>query len=220
LVDFAVLASNEDLLRAGIKELGLDLSDHQIRLLLEYLSLFELWNRTYNLSAIREPSDMVRLHLLDSLTIAPYLIGARFIDVGTGGGLPGIPLAIVFPERHFTLLDSAGKKTRFLFQVKQQLRLNNVAIENSRVEAYRPVQGYDGVISRAFASLQDMTNNCGHLFNQDGRFWAMKGVMPEDELRQITENHSIEHCYPLRIPGVEAQRCLLVLKRNSDDSKR
>lgn len=200
------------LLVSGAQQLGLDLKTHQIDQLLAYLSLFEKWNQAFNLSAIREPAAMVKLHLLDSLSIAPVLVGESFIDVGTGGGLPGIPLAIRFPQKHFTLLDSAGKKTRFLFQVKQELGLDNVSVENRRVEQFTPNPKFDGVISRAFASLPDMVESCAHLLNEGGRFWAMKGQIPVDELREIEASYILEHCHSLQVPGVEAQRCLLVMK--------
>lgn len=202
----------EQLLRAGVKQLGVDLNEQQVTLLLRYLALFQQWNRAYNLSAIRDPADMVRLHLLDSLSIAPHLSGERLLDVGTGAGLPGIPLAIAFPDKHFTLLDSAGKKTRFLFQVKQELGLANVVIENRRAESFRPTELYEGVISRAFASLQDMTRYCHHLLLDGGRFWAMKGITPYDEIEDIAEGYTVEQCHNLQIPGLDAQRCLLVLQ--------
>lgn len=205
-------AETEQLLLDGLAELNLRLETEQVSKLLQYLDLFEKWNRAYNLSAIRQPHDMVRLHLLDSLAVAAYLTDERLIDVGTGGGLPGIPLAIVFPNKRFTLLDSAGKKTRFLFQVKQQLGLTNVQIENCRVEAHIPAQPYDGVISRAFASLADMTRHCQHLITDGGHYWAMKGVMPDEELQIIAADHTVEQCHLLKVPGVDAQRCLLVLQ--------
>jgi 16S rRNA (guanine527-N7)-methyltransferase len=207
-----VLSHEHHLLVSGAQQLGLNLEPRQIEQLMAYLRLFEKWNHTFNLSAIREPEAMVKLHLLDSLSIAPLLRGEHFIDVGTGGGLPGIPLAIQFPQRSFTLLDSAGKKTRFLFQVKQDLGLDNVAVENKRVEQYRPSPRFDGVISRAFASLQDMVKSCSHLLNETGRFWAMKGQVPVAELKEIQKHCTIEHCHNLQVPGVEAQRCLLVIR--------
>jgi 16S rRNA (guanine527-N7)-methyltransferase len=207
-----ILSDEYRLLVAGAQQFGLDLKPQQIEQLLAYLKLFDKWNHAFNLSAIREPEAMVKLHLLDSLSIAPLLQGQRFIDVGTGGGLPGIPLAIQYPQKSFTLLDSAGKKTRFLFQVKQNLGLNNVTVVNSRVEQYRPEQGFDGVISRAFASLQDMVKSCSHLLNESGRFWAMKGQVPVAELKEIQQQYTLEHCHSLQIPGVDAQRCLLVIR--------
>jgi 16S rRNA (guanine527-N7)-methyltransferase len=207
-----MLSDEHRLLITGAQQLGLDLKLHQVDQLMAYLKLFDKWNHAFNLSAIREPSAMVKLHLLDSLSIAPLLQGEHFIDVGTGGGLPGIPLAIKFPQKSFTLLDSAGKKTRFLFQVKQELGLNNVTVENRRVEQYHPQPGFDGVISRAFASLQDMVKSCAHLLNESGRFWAMKGQVPVEELKEIKKHYTVEHCHSLQIPGVEAQRCLLVIR--------
>ena len=150
IADAAVL----ELLRSGYAPLKIELSDEQEQSLLAYIKLFVKWNRAYNLSAIRDWQGIVQLHILDSLTIVPYITGKHIIDVGTGGGLPGIVLAILFPARHFTLLDSAGKKMRFLRQVVQELSLKNVEIENCRVEAFTPVKLFDGVVSRAFASLQ------------------------------------------------------------------
>lgn len=202
----------EQLLTSGLDQLGINTTSGQLKQLVQYLELFEKWNRAYNLSAIRDRAEMVRLHLLDSLAVRPHLHGERLIDVGTGGGLPGIPLAITMPHMQFTLLDSAGKKMRFLFQVKQELGLRNVEIENCRVEKHQPAVLYDGVISRAFASLLDMTTHCRHLVSDQGRLWAMKGVFPEQELAAIADNYTVEQCHHLKIPGVDAQRCLLVLK--------
>lgn len=198
-------------LQQALALIDLPLTPTQSQKLGGYLALFIKWNKAYNLSAIRDPQEMIHKHLLDSLSIAPHLTGQRFIDVGTGGGLPGIPLAITFPDRHFTLLDSAGKKTRFLFQVKQALALDNVQVENRRVESFTPSERYDGVISRAFASLTDMTQQCHHLLNSGGKFWAMKGVFPEHELSELEKNYIFEHNVPLQVPGVTGERCLIVL---------
>lgn len=202
-------------LAEGCRQLSFQLSESQLELLLRYLELFIKWNKTYNLSAIRDPIEMVSKHLLDSLSIAQLIEGERFIDVGTGGGLPGIPLAICFPQRHFTLLDSAGKKTRFLFQVKQTLELENVQIENRRVESFTPNPLYDGVISRAFASLADMTEACQHLVPHHGKFWAMKGVFPEHELSELQKHYIFENALPLQVPGLEGERCLVVLRKEN-----
>ena len=198
-------------LRDGADLMEVAISEHQITQLTEYLSLFEKWNKTYNLSAVREVTQMVDRHLLDSLSVVPYIDAENIIDVGTGGGLPGIPLAIMFPEKEFTLLDSNGKKTRFLFQVKTQLRLNNVHIENTRVESYRPESLFDGVISRAFSSLKDMTENCHHLLNPDGVFYAMKGIYPQHELSDLEKHYKVSASYSLKVPREEGQRHLLVL---------
>lgn len=198
-------------LSKGAQQMGVAIDEQQISQLTDYLTLFKKWNKAYNLSAIREVSQMVDRHLLDSLSVVPYIEGKRVIDVGTGGGLPGIPLAIMFPDKHFTLLDSNGKKTRFLFQVKTELGLNNVHIENTRVESYKPEQLFDGVISRAFSSLKDMTDNCQHLLEPAGVFYAMKGVYPQHELSDLEKHYKVCATYVLKVPGEEGQRHLLVL---------
>jgi 16S rRNA (guanine527-N7)-methyltransferase len=156
---------------------------------------------------------MVVRHLLDSLTVVPHVAaaGGRIIDVGTGGGLPGVVLAIMFPAKHFTLLDSNGKKTRFLFQVKTALKLDNMQVENCRVEQHQPALPYDAVISRAFASLRDMTGGCAHLLAEGGCFLAMKGHYPEDELSALAKRYKVQSSHPLRVPGDDGERHLLVL---------
>lgn len=206
-----MLKPAQQLLEQGCEQLGLNLEAQQRQQLMDYLALFAKWNRAYNLSAIRDPEQMVRLHLLDSLAIVPHIGGERLIDVGTGGGLPGVPLAICFPHKSIGLLDSAGKKTRFLFQVKTDLSLANVQIHNCRVEAHKPADLYDGVVSRAFASLADMTQSCGHLLKSGGTFWAMKGVYPAAELEALAPNIHLRHSLALHVPGLDAERCLLAL---------
>ena len=198
-----------DQLARGLKLIGLSVPVDRQQLLVDYLCLFEKWNKAYNLSAIRDREQMVSRHLLDSLVVAPHLRGERFIDVGTGGGLPGIPLSILWPEKPFTLLDANGKKTRFLFQVKTELQLANVQVENRRVESFQPAQKFDGVISRAFASLADMVHGCDHLLAPAGRFWAMKGVYPEDELSALEKHYNVEACHRLEVPGSDGERHLL-----------
>jgi 16S rRNA (guanine527-N7)-methyltransferase len=214
----------EKKLRDGLTKMQIALDDKKILLLITYLSALVKWNKAYNLSAVRDPFDMVEKHLLDSLILVPYLERAikissegpslkikRIIDVGTGGGLPGIPLAIVFPDIDTVLLDSNGKKTRFLFQVKTQLALNNVVIENTRVESYEPSALFDIVVSRAFASLYDMVMGTRHLLHREGRLWAMKGVYPENELRDCEKHAILEAFYPLEVPDIDGERHLLVL---------
>lgn len=221
--------SNEELrvlehkLDSGAEYLHLEFDIKKRSALLDYLALFHKWNKTYNLSAVRDPQEMLVKHLLDSLSvvvkIAAYVeknpTHIRFIDVGTGGGLPGIPLAIILPQLSLHLLDSAGKKTRFLFQVKQSLSLSNVEILNMRVESYKPEQVFHGVLSRAFASLDDMTRWCDHLLANDGLFWAMKGVFPQDELRQIEKHYKVDDYQKLSVPGLEGERCLIRLSRQT-----
>lgn len=204
-------------LSSAIKAMDIAVSASQIDALLEYLALFIKWNKAYNLSAIRDPEEMLSKHLLDSLAVVAHFARhpevKRIIDVGTGGGLPGIPLAICFPQREFVLLDSAGKKMRFLYQVKQSLKLDKVTVENRRVETYRPETLFDVVISRAFASLHDMTHWCNHLLTPEGEFWAMKGVFPEEELRDLEKHYNVEGNFDLHVPGLVGERCLIVLKR-------
>jgi 16S rRNA (guanine527-N7)-methyltransferase len=201
----------------GANEMSVTLTEAQITNLLSYIREFDKWNKAYNLSAIRDIRQMVARHLLDSLSVVPYFLTSKHstqhvIDVGTGGGLPGIPLAIMFPERNFTLLDSAGKKTRFLFHVKTLLKLDNVSVENRRVEEFQPAQKFNAVISRAFASLQDMTDGCAHLLANDGVFLAMKGIYPQDELAPIAEKIELLESIKLAVAATDGERHLLVLQ--------
>ena len=175
--------------------------ERQQFLLLDYLDLLLRWNRSYNLTAVRDPLQGVTRHLLDSLSIAPFLVGERFIDVGTGAGLPGVPLAVLYPQREFHLLDSNGKKTRFLFQVKTALGLDNMAVHQARVESFHCEPAFDTMLSRAFASLEDMVFGCRHLLADDGHFLAMKGVYPGAELAAIERCCVVEEVYELAGPG-------------------
>jgi len=202
----------------GATEMSVTLSDSQIEKLLTYVREFEKWNKAYNLSAVRDIRQMVARHLLDSLSVAPWFSAnkkfsaTRVIDVGTGGGLPGIPLAIMFPGKQFTLLDSNGKKTRFLFHVKTLLGLTNVTVENRRVEEFQPEQKFNEVISRAFASLQDMTEGCAHLLEDEGVFLAMKGLFPQDELAPISDKIELIESVKLLVAETDGERHLLVLQ--------
>lgn len=198
-------------LQQGIDALGLTLASAVVDNLLQYLQEFARWNKAYNLSAVRNIDQMVSRHLLDSLAVLPHLPAGRFIDVGTGGGLPGMVMAICRPEQPLTLLDSNGKKTRFLFHVKTQLGLDWVSVENCRVETHTPEQKYQGVVSRAFASLADMTYWCQHLLADGGRFYAMKGQYPEQELQAIANDYLLEDSIALAVPGEEGERHLLTL---------
>ena len=200
-----------DLLEAGMHQMGLDCSVQQRDQLIAYLRLLITWNKAYNLTAIRDPEQMVALHLLDSLAVFPFLTGERLIDVGTGAGLPGIPLAIMCPGRAFTLLDSNGKKTRFLFQARCELGLKNLLEVQSRVELYHPEQLYDAVLSRAFTSVADMVAKCRHLLRENGCFLAMKGKFPQSELSEVMKGYKVTASHPLQVPGVDAERHLIVI---------
>ena len=202
------------LLEAGMQQMGVEYSSEQRDMLLAYLQLLMTWNRAYNLTAIRDPREMIKLHLLDSLAVLPHLSGKRLIDVGTGAGLPGIPLAIMCPERDFTLLDSNGKKTRFLFQARCDLGLSNLKEINSRVENHQPVVPYDAVLSRAFTSVADMVNKCSHLLSPEGLFLAMKGKFPQSELSEVGKDYKVNASHTLQVPGVDGERHLIVISRD------
>lgn len=205
----------EKTLLEGIGSLGLTLTPHQQAALLDYLALLQKWNRAYNLTAIRDPRQMLIKHLLDSLSIAPHLRGEDFLDVGTGAGLPGIPLAVVFPQRQFQLLDSNGKKTRFLIEAKARLGLENVSVHCRRIEDFAGLQLFDGVISRAFSSLSEMALHCAPLLSPQGRLYAMKGQYPAQELSQLAKHFIVDGCHSLSVPGLDEARHLLVIAQAS-----
>ncbi|HDG1722566.1 TPA: 16S rRNA (guanine(527)-N(7))-methyltransferase RsmG, partial [Kluyvera ascorbata] len=183
-----------------LNEAGISLSDHQKNQLVAYVDMLHKWNKAYNLTSVRDPNEMLVRHILDSIVVAPSLEGERFIDVGTGPGLPGIPLSIVRPDAHFTLLDSLGKRVRFLRQVQHELALTNITPVQSRVEDFPAEPPFDGVISRAFASLTDMVTWCHHLPGEAGRFYALKGQLPEEEIAQLPAPFSVASVVPLKVP--------------------
>ena len=199
----------------GAQQLGVILTEQQQQQLLQYLGLLIKWNKAYNLTAVRNPDEMVSRHLLDSLSVVQYVepYGNDWLDVGSGGGMPGVPLAIIFPERKFTLLDSNGKKTRFLTQVKLELKLDNLEVIHNRVEAFTPARAFSGIISRAFSSLADFTNWTRHLGDTNSHWLAMKGVHPDDELQALPEDFRLDSCQILKVPGCQGQRHLLILQR-------
>ncbi|ANI85142.1 MULTISPECIES: 16S rRNA (guanine(527)-N(7))-methyltransferase RsmG [Kosakonia] len=197
-----------------LDEAGISLSVEQQKQLVAYVELLHKWNKAYNLTSVRDPNEMLIRHILDSIVVAPYLQGTRFIDVGTGPGLPGIPLSIVRPESHFTLLDSLGKRVRFLRQVQHELKLGNVEPVQSRVEDFPAEPPFDGVISRAFASLNDMVNWCHHLPGEEGRFYALKGLVPEDEIALLPAELAVESIVKLNVPHLEGERHLVIVKPN------
>lgn len=198
-------------LQRGSSLLGITLGEEQQKMLLRYIELLSKWNQAYNLTAVRDPAQMVSRHLLDSLAIAEHCAGNRLLDVGTGAGLPGVPLAIIFPDKDFHLLDSNGKKTRFLFQVKTTLGLDNITVHHARVESFQTHELFDVVLSRAFASLLDMVSNCGHLLSNSGRFLAMKGSYPQRELQEIDNVCAVRSVDLLSVPGLAEQRHLVTM---------
>ena len=181
--------------------------------LLAFVRLLAKWNAAYNLTAVRDPEEMVTRHLLDSLVLLPYVQGPRVLDIGTGPGLPGIPLAVARPDCAFTLLDANAKKTRFVTQAVGELGLKNVEVVQTRVENYRPVEKFDTLVARAFSSIADMLKNTRHLCAPDGRFLAMKGVYPEAELAAIPAGYAVSEVVALKVPGLEAARHLAIITR-------
>ncbi|AWN72770.1 16S rRNA (guanine(527)-N(7))-methyltransferase RsmG [Legionella anisa] len=194
------------LLREGLHQFDMEALSPSLS---DYLFLLNKWNLAYNLTAIRDLESMVSKHIFDSLAILPWLKGNHIIDVGTGAGLPGIPLALARPDLNFVLLDSNGKKTRFLAEVKRQLNIKNVEIVQFRVENYHPTQGFDTVLSRAFSSLEQMIQWTQHLIVDNGIWLAMKGRYPDTELHEINQSCTIER---YTVAGVEGERCCVIIE--------
>lgn len=201
-------------LESGLAVLGLNLSVVQVDVLIEFVELLARWNRTYKLTAVTDRAAMVSRHLLDSLSVLPGLAGHRIVDVGSGAGLPGIPLAIARPDLEFVLLDSVGKKTRFMTHAVGRLGLDNVRVARSRVEDYADEVGFDTVISRAFASLADFVRLAGGLCAPAGRLVAMKGRLKTDELAGLVPGWRIVETQQLAVPGTEGARHLVVMQRD------
>ena len=196
-----------------LQQAHISLSDQQKQQLLALVGLLHKWNTAYNLTSVREPEAMLVRHILDSIVVAPYLNGCRFIDVGTGPGLPGLPLAIVQPDKQFVLLDSLGKRIRFIRQVILELGLKNVVAVQSRVEEFHDETGFDGVLSRAFDSLTDMLNWCHHLPAVNGIFLALKGVYPQEELDNLPAGFTFVSGHRLDVPQLDAERHLIIVKK-------
>jgi 16S rRNA (guanine527-N7)-methyltransferase len=201
-------------LAAGITALGVTVTADQQATLLRYVALLDKWNRVYNLTAVREPAQMIGLHILDSLAVLPHLGDAKnLLDVGTGGGLPGIVIAIARPDIRVTMLDSLQKKTTFVRQAIHELGLANATVVCSRVESFQPEQRFDAVISRAFAELTDFIRGAAHLVEDNGSMLAMKGVHPAAEIARAPTTHRVEQVIELAVPTVDAERHLVVLKK-------
>ncbi|MBU3020221.1 16S rRNA (guanine(527)-N(7))-methyltransferase RsmG [Aestuariibacter sp. A3R04] len=200
-------------LAQGADALKLSVSDTQATQLVGFVERIHKWNKAYNLTSIRDPEQMMVKHILDSIAVTPHVGGKRVIDVGTGPGLPGVPLAIMLPDTQFTLLDSLGKRVRFMKQCAYELGLQNVSPLHSRVEAHQPGQPYDVVLSRAFASLKDMLHWCQHLVDSSGVFLALKGQFPQSEIDEVSDHFQIESVTELSVPDLEGDRHLVTIRK-------
>jgi len=194
-----------------IAQTDLTVTEQQIDQLVGYVAMLDKWNKAYNLTSVRDPYEMLVKHIMDSIVVSPHLEGERFIDVGTGPGLPGIPLAIMNPDKQFTLLDSLGKRIRFIRQVIHELKINNVTPVQSRVEEFQPEIGFDAVLSRAFASMSDMVSWCHHLPASHGHFLALKGQFNQQEVTELPEWCSVTEVKSLQVPELEGERHLVIL---------
>jgi len=200
-----------EMLAAGIAEMGLQVSAEAQQALLAYLALLHKWNKVYNLTAVRDPMEMVTLHLLDSLSVLPYIKSKNLLDVGSGGGLPGIVLAICLPELQVTTIDAVQKKAIFMRQVKGELGLDNLNVVHARVERFEPAEQFEVIISRAFSELNLFMALTQHLLVEGGSWFAMKGVSPKQELEGLSIAES--EIYPLSVAGLEAERHLAVIEK-------
>lgn len=207
------IKKDRDLLVEGLHRMSLNLSDQMIDQLMAYLNLIEKWNRVYNLTAIRERDEMIKLHFLDSLSILNHVEMEHVLDVGSGAGFPGIVLAITKPELKVTVMDSVNKKTTFMQQVKSELSLTNLNVVNARVEAYQPTILFDSVISRAFSSVQNMLSMTQHTLQKNGAWLAMKSKDVKEELKALDENQYT--LIPLEVPFINAERYLVKLKKEN-----
>jgi 16S rRNA (guanine527-N7)-methyltransferase len=207
--------SERDLLAAGAKELAIELDGTRAETLLKLVDELEVGNSQFNLTAIRDRPGMLRKHVLDSLSLQPYLRGERLADVGTGAGFPGLALAIVNPQRRFTLIEATGKKARFVVQTAERLGLANVLIVNSRAETYRPFELFDTVVARALSSLADFVAYAGHLCAPGGRLLAMKGKRPDEEISALPRSFRALAVHRLKVPGLDDERHLVELVRKT-----
>ena len=205
--------STREELQRGISSLSLHCNEEMLSSLLGYIDLLKKWNSAYNLLGSNELPLLVSRHILDSLSVAPYMEGNLIADIGAGAGLPGIPLAILNPEKKFVLIDSNGKKTRFMFQAKTQLGLNNITIENCRVEHYQSIQQIDMVMCRAFSTLADALTMLQPIFSDECKLLAMKGHYPEDEIARLPDGFELSKSIKLNVPGSESQRHLIEVMR-------
>ena len=201
--------SEHELLIAGARDLGIELAPGSAETLTRLIDELETGNAQFNLTAIRDRPGMLRKHVLDSLTVQPYLHGGRIADIGTGAGFPGLPLAIVDPRRRFTLVEATGKKARFVEQTARRLGCENVLVEHMRAENYRPSELFDTVLARALSSLADFAANAAHLCAPGGRLLAMKGKRPDDEISALPKSFRVLAVHRLKVPGLEDERHLV-----------
>lgn len=198
------------LLDSGVRQLKLSVSTNIQGQLIEYIELLDKWNKSYNLTSVRNKNKMVSIHLLDSLAILPYITGNGILDVGTGAGLPGIVLALCCPEKQFVLIDSNGKKTRFVNQAVTELQLKNVIVEQVRIERFQCETSFDHIVSRAYTSLKEFVKSSCHLANTKTSYLSMKGQIPEYEIVEMGDRYTI-NSVPLNVPEVAGQRHLIIM---------
>jgi len=203
----------ESRLAKGLEALGLALAPGQVEALLTLVAELAEWNRRVNLTAIKDPAEVVDKHLLDSLAVLPHIRGLQVADIGTGAGFPGLPLAVADLDRRYTLVESTGKKAAFVRHAATMLQLPNVDVVLARAESYKPARPFDSVIARALGSLADFIRVAGHLAERDGRLLAMKGKVPDDELKALPAGWKARAVHPIRVPGLDAERCLVELAR-------
>jgi len=204
-------AAERDVLAAGAAALGISLSDAECAALLRLVDELEIANDQFNLTAIRDRPGVLHKHLLDSLSVQAYLRGARIADVGTGAGFPGLPLAIVNPERHFALIEATGKKARFVLQTAARIGCANVQVVHARAESYRPFELFDTVIARALSSLADFIAYAGHLCEDGGRLLAMKGKRPDEEIKALPKSFRVLAVHSVQVPGLDGERHVVEL---------
>lgn len=196
--------------------LEFSISELQKQQLINYVLLIDKWNKTYNLTSVRNPQDMLIKHIFDSIVVSPHLQGNHFVDVGTGPGLPGIPLAIMNPDKTFLLIDSLGKRVRFIKQSLYELKMSNVTAMQIRVEDLEIAEPFDGVLSRAFASLKDMLYWCQNMTDENGLFLALKGQVNQLELDEIPTGFTVVDCVNLAVPNLQGERHLIKVKKISN----
>jgi 16S rRNA (guanine527-N7)-methyltransferase len=206
--------SEREMLTSGAKEIGIDLSAERAEVLLRLIDELELANAQFNLTAIRDRPGMLHKHVLDSLSIQPYLRGERMVDVGTGAGFPGLALAVVNPGRHFTLIEATGKKARYVEQTAERIGISNAQVANVRAETYRPLELFDTVMARALSSLADFVAYAGHLCAPGGRLLAMKGKRPDEEISALPRSFRALAVHRLRVPGMSDERHLVELVKS------